>query len=167
MTSDLFLRRSADLSPCGRHRYSLLRQWDTGLEPLVWVMLNPSVADASIDDPTIRRVMSFTRAAGYGAAIVLNLFTLRATDPKALWAAPAGDRNGPSAQAVLEHYLETRGLPAVAAWGAATKAKERAEEVLQITSSWRCLGVTANGSPRHPLYVPGCQALVPYAAATA
>jgi hypothetical protein len=70
----------ADLSDCGTYRYRLGRRWAEG--PVdVWIMLNPSTADATVDDRTIGRCMEFSRRWGAGALVVGNLFALRATDP--------------------------------------------------------------------------------------
>src|SRR5437870_2889354 len=86
--------RDAKISDCGRYRYTLTRRVGVG-GPLVWVMLNPSTADAEVDDPTIRRVMKFTEASDCGLAIVVNLFALRSPSPKALrgHADPVGPDN--------------------------------------------------------------------------
>src|SRR5438552_14460864 len=71
----------AEISPCGTWRYGLGRGWDPALPVLGWIMLNPSTADAKINDQTIRRVMTISRAAGYGAAWVANLFALPSPSP--------------------------------------------------------------------------------------
>jgi hypothetical protein len=74
---------TAVLSDCGTYRYRLGRRWAEG--PVdVWIMLNPSTADATVDDRTIRRCMEFSRRWGAGALVVGNLFALRATDPAEL-----------------------------------------------------------------------------------
>src|SRR5438309_1272265 len=82
------LRRAALFDPTGRYRYTLTRVWDPALEPVVFVMLNPSTADASRDDPTIRRCINLARAWGFGSMHALNLFAFRATRPADLRAAP-------------------------------------------------------------------------------
>jgi hypothetical protein len=117
-------------------------------------MLNPSTADAVRDDPTIRRVIAFTRAWGFGWLVVVNLFALRATDPRALTG--PGDPIGPLCDPGLRHWLEV-GSVRVAAWGALrAPLRPRALAVLGMTEQpWSCLGVTRDGSPRHPLYVSG------------
>jgi len=80
--------RSAVLSDCGTYRYSLTRRWSPG--PLLgWVMLNPSRADALVDDPTIRRCVGFARRWGFAGIVVRNLYALRATDPRELSRHPA------------------------------------------------------------------------------
>src|SRR6266851_4756596 len=88
------MRYSADISPCGVYRYSLTRWWGEGL---IWnfIMLNPSTADATRDDPTIRRCIFRAQAGGAGALIVTNLFALRATHPLSLRTArdPVGPVN--------------------------------------------------------------------------
>ncbi len=86
------------------YRYTLSRTWDTltGVGTVVFVMLNPSTADEHVDDPTIRRCISFAKAAGFAGLYVVNLFAWRATKPADLWAAddPVGRWNR---QASLAH----------------------------------------------------------------
>ena len=147
--------RSAVLSPCGVYRYDLQRRWDDGL-CVVWVMLNPSTADANADDPTIRKVVGFTKRWGGGAIRVLNLYAFRATDPDDLVrAAKAGvDIVGPENDAHLRRVLDEN-VQVFAAWGGNAKDTARIAQVRTIAKSTattlRCLGHTRGGQPRHPL----------------
>src|SRR5690349_10964150 len=86
---------SAIISDCGRYRYRLERIIGPSGPVLVVVMLHPSTADASVDDATIRWLISFCRRRGYGKLVVVNLFAVRATDPKDMRAAadPVGADN--------------------------------------------------------------------------
>lgn len=87
----------ARFSPCRRYRYVLTRDVSILNPRLVnFVMLNPSTADATVDDPTIRRCIGYARAWDYGHLVVTNLFALRATDPRALKSEddPIGPDNG-------------------------------------------------------------------------
>lgn len=149
------IAKDATLSACGTYRYALSRRWNPARPPLVWVMLNPSIADAEQDDPTIRRVVSFTQRGLYGAAIVLNLYALRATDPAALARHP--QPCGPDNDSILTAYARST-WDIVAAWGA--HAPLHAGRVLNGPLRDRrllCLGRTKDGHPRHPLYVKGDQ----------
>ena len=148
----------ARFSPDRRYRYLLLRDLGfTGEGAVMFIMLNPSTADEYEDDPTIRRCISFGKAWGFGTLYVTNLSPLRATDPKQLLAA------GPEPEDVwqenLENILEAAmycGI-VVAAWGVHGVAAGRAGRVLEELeplSTVHCLGLTADGHPRHPLYVP-------------
>ena len=87
--------RCAEIDPTGAYRYTLERTWDGGLPCIGWIMLNPSTADATQDDPTIRRCIRFSQSWGYGSLIVVNLFAHRATSPKDLFQAesPVGPNN--------------------------------------------------------------------------
>jgi hypothetical protein len=157
--ADTVLSGSASISGCGTYRYELRRHLGgTGI--LVWVMLNPSTADASMDDPTIRRVISFTKREDIGLAVVVNLFALRSPSPKTLRG--HADPVGPDNDLILKHWAD-RGWPIVCAWGAG--GGKRATEVLAgplAEANLYCLGTTKDGSPRHPLYVKGDQPLTPF-----
>jgi hypothetical protein len=143
----------------GPYRYILGRAWGPEENPVLWVMLNPSTADAEKDDPTIRRCISFSKAWGHGALVVVNLYALRSTDPRALLAHPSAV--GPSNDAHILAEVLRAGL-VVAAWGAHPAVAFRAPIVSEILGrSAVCLGHTAAGHPRHPLYVKGSAALVP------
>jgi hypothetical protein len=154
----------AVFNPTKSHRYLLTRRWDSG-PALVFVMLNPSTADAFTDDPTIRRCVRFARRDGHGAIAVLNLYALRATDPRELDTHP--DPIGPDNDGFIRAITDddTAGL-VVAAWGAHTHARSRANAVTRALrtrrTSPRCLGLTRDGSPRHPLYVHRTAPLLPY-----
>src|SRR6266853_1863301 len=74
----------AIISPCGTYRYLLQRFWDVKRQAVCFIMLNPSTADASANDPTIERCMRRAALLGFGQLEVVNLFGLRATDPSEL-----------------------------------------------------------------------------------
>lgn len=76
--------RDAKLSADGLYRYRLGRTWCPSERGVVWVMLNPSTADAHFDDPTIRRCVGFARSWGMGWITVVNLYAFRATYPQEL-----------------------------------------------------------------------------------
>jgi len=147
----------ARLSADGRYRYTLDRRWGPRPGAVVWIMLNPSTADAGGDDPTIRRCVGFTRGFGYDALRVVNLFALRTTDPGVLRGAV--DPVGPDNDRWLACVSRPAGRgPVVAAWGAHRLAAARAARLLGAGVLPRrgltCLGQTAAGQPRHPLYLP-------------
>lgn len=163
--------RWATISDDERYRYVLGRQWDTDRPALWWVMHNPSTADALRDDRTITRVVSMSDAWGYGTAIVVNLFALRATDPREVDAAadpigPANDATLVSVSAAIRTASVMRDgpTPVVCAWGARAATARVAEVVRGPLGGLdlRCLGTTANGQPRHPLYVRGGTPLEPW-----
>lgn len=78
------MQTDAILSSCGNYRYSLARKRDLQKDDLIWVLLNPSTADSTQDDPTIRKIIQFSKNFGYWWCLVYNLFALRSTDPKVL-----------------------------------------------------------------------------------
>lgn len=147
------MKRAAVISECGRYRYRLYREWAPSERmPVLWVMLNPSTADASIDDPTIRRCIAFSRAWGYGALWVGNLYAYRSTDPAALWTMAADDARGPDNECHL-YQMSCESALIVLAWGA-PGGQTVPLSMLTPGGLW-CLGKTKSGAPRHPLYVRG------------
>lgn len=156
MIADLFGGRDSGalFSPMGRYRYRLWRRWEPERPHVVWVLLNPSTADAEQDDPTIRRCMGYARAWHFGGIEVVNLFALRGSDPKVIYEAddPVGPENDIH---LLEAALE--GELVVCAWGAHGSHQGRSAAVLR---GLRAIGVvphalklTAGGEPGHPLYL--------------
>jgi hypothetical protein len=148
--NSVMIQSTADISPCGRYRYSLTRVWNFDLPTVVFIGLNPSKADATADDPTIRRCMGFARDWRFGGLIVVNLFAYRATDPRILKQVddPIGSRN----DEVIQGFCEAAPR-IVAAWGTHGSLADRADQVLRFLRRPSCLGVTKSGSPRHPLYL--------------
>lgn len=153
---------TAALSQDGVYRYELTRRWGPGVL-LRWVMLNPSTADASVDDPTIRRCCGFAKAWNFAGIVVHNLYALRATDPKALrtHSHPIGpDNNRYLCQSPLSY---SDGV--ICAWGANAEP-ERARAVVRMFADTRtdlyCLGTTKAGHPKHPLYLPTTSRAVPF-----
>lgn len=155
------LWRHAILSPDGTYRYRLTRRW--GLGPgVLFVMLNPSTADAERDDPTIRRCFRFARDWGYDGLTVCNLFAYRVTDPKRL---PADDSAvGPSNNTWLTREAASADLT-IAAWGAHPAARRRSAVVMNLLGPLHVLGLTKRGDPRHPLYMPLASQPMPWSAA--
>jgi len=144
------MNSSAMLSDDGVYRYSLNRSWDKARPVVIFVMLNPSTADAKVDDPTIRRCIGYAKRWGFGGLFVVNLYALRATDPREL--AEHADPVGPLNEVFVRQA--TKRCDVVVAWGAHPMAVQRSKTIdLSRAKSVTCLGVTKSGAPRHPLYV--------------
>jgi hypothetical protein len=141
---------NAILDPSGTYRYWLFRSWDKSLPHVCFCMLNPSTADATCDDPTIRRCIGFAKAWGCGSLSVVNLFAYRATSPKELKLVPdpIGLYNYHFIQQTSHHASMT-----VAAWGVHGNQLHQGQVVLPMLKNPVCLGLTSAGHPKHPLYV--------------
>lgn len=107
------VERDALISDCGAYRYVLGRRWGHG-PTAAWMMLNPSVDDAVLDDPTVKRVVGFSQREGMGAARIVNLFSFRTPHPTDLLT--TDDPVGPETDTHLTEVLGTADL-VVVAWG--------------------------------------------------
>lgn len=146
-------RSHALLSEDREYRYRLQRHWDATKPTVAFVMLNPSTADETDDDPTIRRCIGYAKEWGYGTLLVGNLFALRATDPSELRDHP--DPVGPENDDHLRKICDRAEL-VVAAWGTDGSLRDRGKEAARMLDvQLHALDVTKNGHPGHPLYLPG------------
>lgn len=160
---------SAIISECGRYRYRLERHGLSGAGAVAWIMVNPSVANATEDDPTIRKVIGFTERLGGGWAIVGNKFAYRATDVRELRS--CADPKGPENDAHLAQIMQDAAT-VIVAWGPLAKLppnlRKRWTTVRMIAtrlgvSLW-CYGTAQDGHPRHPLMLAYDTPLVPWSA---
>ena len=149
---------AALFSPDRAYRYLLRRRIGGSRGRLLFVMLNPSKADETRDDATIRRCIGFAKRWGYGDMEVANLFGLMATDARELLrhADPVGAGNDAAIRAAL-----ARADRVALAWGnhaAHPKHRARAAVVLRmardVCKPYRIGGLTKSGQPRHPLRLP-------------
>lgn len=149
------MKMEAHLSRCESYRYTLTRQWGDGNRFATFVALNPSTADETQDDPTVRRMIGFAKSWGMDGLHVTNIFALRSTDPKVLrrHGKPVGPQND---RWILECCLNAEIV--VAAWGNHGILNGRGASVLQLLRSQgvdvQCLGMSGMGQPKHPLYLP-------------
>lgn len=146
----------AEFSPCRTWRYRLWRIWDGSLPSVNFLMLNPSIADANVLDPTVTRCVDFARRWGYGGLYVTNLFALVSTDPEGLY--KSADPVGPGNDQAILGTARDAGL-VVCAWGNHGVHKERRDAVLGMLRGagvdLSCLRMNGTGEPSHPLYLPG------------
>lgn len=159
----------ASFSSDETHRYTLSREWmGCGKGTVMFVMLNPSTADADVLDPTVRRCVGFAKRWGAKRLVVTNLYSVRSTDPRALLDQDFDDpKHQANAAKIQQEFM--RGVRfAVCAWGAYPTA-HKGLPVLDISAmaamfstSTYCLGLTKAGAPRHPLYVKADAELIAY-----
>jgi hypothetical protein len=147
---------TAIIDTTGTYRYHLVRVWNDGPR-LLFHMINPSTADASANDPTIVRCIGFAKREGCGGIEVVNQYALRATDPAEVGKhrSPIGPENDRIIREVATD-VTSRGGKIVVAWGPKPWARQRigyvVREILRPYPLY-CLGVSKDGSPRHPLMV--------------
>lgn len=150
-----------------RYRYTLWRDWSDDVleleeragnhtsEFVQFIGLNPSTADETKDDPTLRKCIGFAKRWGYGAMCMTNLFAFRATDPREMkrQLEPVGGENEPH----IRRIAKEAGL-VVAAWGVhgthGNMDMNLKRWMAEMEIPLKCLRLTKHGHPEHPLYVP-------------
>lgn len=145
--------KDAIFSDCRKYRYTLRRIWDESKPYAMFICLNPSTADETKNDPTVRRCINYSRDWGYGGFVMMNLFAFRATDPKIMKACPKPI--GPDNTYWIEKMAEKAGI-IVAAWGVhgAFQARHTAMLTLPILKDKiHYLELTNSKQPKHPLYL--------------
>ena len=117
----------------------------------MFIGLNPSTADETNDDPTVRRCIRYAKYWGYSGLCMTNLFAFRATNPEDMKAAedPIGPENN---QTLIDKAKNAEII--IAAWGIHGKYISRDKEVLGIIPQLYYLRLTKKGYPGHPLYLP-------------
>ncbi len=141
----------AIFSPCRIWRYQLWRCWDASLPTVLFVGLNPSTADETKDDPTIRKCIKFAKRWGYGTYLMCNMFGYRSTDPRGLDG--LADPTGPENDWYIAEAV-SRAAICVAAWGSDKLTQRRAVTVCSLLKNPYCLRLSKDGNPWHPLYIP-------------
>lgn len=144
--------KGAAFSKCKMYRYRLWRIWDDKKPKVLFIMLNPSTADSTMDDPTIRRCIGFAKSWDYGGLYVGNLFPYRCSQPKGLF--KSINAKGEQNQA---HLLEMSKLCkiGICAWGNQPiidkiDPKHRLDD-LNIPLYY--IDLSLGGTPKHPLYL--------------
>ncbi len=147
------MEKGAQFSNDRIYRYALWRTWRVGDGHVLFIGLNPSTADETEDDPTIRRCIGFAKDLGYGGMYMVNLFAYRATNPKELMKTESPI--GPSNNHYLQRYVDPISFN-IACWGTRGVYLNRGQQVRDILGDncLHCFGLTKNGQPRHPLYLP-------------
>ena len=146
--------RKAKLSDNKKHRYSLKRIWDKDKPKVLFIMLNPSLADNYKDDPTIRRLIKFAKLFGYGGFYVGNLFSYITPYPKELKNNIITKKNSSSVKKMINKVDDV-----VYAWG--TNMQEPVF-LKKIVDNPKCFGKNKNQTPKHPLYLSQNTQLVDY-----
>ena len=151
------IKKSAVFSSCRKYRYSLTRAWNLTGNYVLFIGLNPSVADELIDDPTLKRCINFAKDWGYGGLIMVNLFAYVSTHPSELknTKLPIGKEND---KHILKNHQKSQ--LTVIAWGNDGYLYDRDKEVLAIIDSPMCLNINKSGQPAHPLYQKKDQELI-------
>ena len=147
--------REAEFSIDKKERYSLKREWDKSKNKILYIMLNPSLADDKNDDPTIRRLINFTKKFNYGGFLVGNIFTTITPNPKEI------DKSKGMSDKNFEKLLNliNKVDKIVYAWG---NSVEEPQHLKELILSPKCFGKNLNGTPKHPLYLPKNSLLIDY-----
>ena len=118
-------------------------------------MFNPSKANETKDDPTIRRLINFSKKFNYGGLFVGNLHTYISSNPNKI------DRS----QNISKKNIKTLSKlinsvsDVVYAWGNNTKEPNFLKKLVDRPM---CLGKNKDGSPKHPLYLPSNSKLLKF-----
>ena len=143
-------KNDAKFSPCRKYRYVLYRIWDKSKPLVMFIGLNPSKADETRDDPTIRRCINFAKSWEYGGIFVTNLFAYRTNIPKKMksYDDPIGEENDKWIK-----IISKKASIIIAAWGNEGVYLNRARVIEESISNLKCIKKNKSGEPSHPLYL--------------
>lgn len=161
------IESAAHFSPDGKYRYYLARVWDTAKPQFLYIGLNPSTADATENDPTIRRLIQFTKDLEGGGFFIVNLFAYRTPSPaimKSETSYPVSEPNNPEANNQIIKMLWQICQNTVFCWGTNGSYLNRDREVIKMFPEALCFGKTKEGHPKHPLYLSKTTRLSPWKA---
>lgn len=150
----------AALSIDGLFRFMLWRRWAGSADKertILFIGLNPSTADATVDDPTVRKWMHYAKRDGFGRMYVCNLSAFRATNPEDMKRPTLDHRTMENRDSVLRYARASSKI--VCCWGAHGSYADLDMQMKKLLIEdghelWRFdVPLTANGQPRHPLYL--------------
>lgn len=149
---DLFNDQGATFSDCRKYRYVLWRIWDRQKPNILFLGLNPSIANETKPDQTIRSVIRIANSNTYGGIFMMNCFPYVSTDPKLLC-----DFGNTHINDVWLKEISVKCKDVVFAWGNFDVVREhgRDQELMTLFPKALCLGKNSNGSPKHPLFLSG------------
>ena len=147
----------AYFSPCRQYRYELHRRWRPHEPPraVMFIMLNPSTATETIDDPTVRKCRRYAQQWDFNTLIVTNIMAYRATQPKALLS--VADPVGPENLSRIHTLIKMQRPLVICAWGRPPPKLSYAEtqiKKLLMDCDPHVLRLNMAGGPWHPLYLP-------------
>ena len=129
------------------YRYSLTRIWDESKPKLLFIMLNPSIATADTDDPTIKKIVKFSDKWGYGGIYVGNLYAYISTNPKKMFKLSLDVRKGPENEKYLKDLI-SKSEKVVYAWG---NGEQEPEWLKPLVKKPYVIELSTKGIPKHPL----------------
>lgn len=143
------MKKDAILSSDRQYRYMLSRVWDENLPMVVFIGLNPSTADETTDDNTIKKCIKFATSWGYGGLYMLNLFAYRSTNPYEMYnvADPVGSKNN----GYIQEYAK-KSDKVICAWGNMGSYNGRSSNILKQLDNAYYIKLNKTGEPSHPLY---------------
>ena len=147
--------RKAKFSIDKKHRYDLSRHWDLSKSDILFIMLNSSIANEDIDDPTIKRLISFTREFKHGGFFVANLFTYITPYSKTLDTSIGLTKLNLKTIKNLVNKVDE----VIYAWGNSIKEPQ---ELKNLVKNPKCFGKNLNGTPKHPLYLSSNSKLIKF-----
>ena len=149
------MNKKTIITPDRKYQYQLYRKTGDSDKKICFIMLNPSTADETKDDLTIRRCIDFARRWGYSGLYAVNLYAWRARDPRELGKPPHESEIGPENNSFIRNCVAGCNL-IVVGWGALKNRLQQSRA--ELVSGWlenpKALGLTKDGHPRHPLTLP-------------
>tara|TARA_Y100001968_G_C19344752_1_gene711465 strand:- start:99 stop:644 length:546 start_codon:yes stop_codon:yes gene_type:complete len=159
---------STSFSKCKKYRWLLHRRINRSKKEIIFIGLNPSVADKTKNDHTLNRIKVYCKNWGYGDLKVINLFAIISTNSKLIktFVDPIGKQNDRIINDTLNYWSNNKNCDLWIGWGAKGKFMNRNRAILnrinkftilrnnnlKIKSNTFIIGLTKEGDPRHPLY---------------
>ena len=149
----MHIKLEADFSKCKRYRYTLKRLWNEEKGNVLFISLNPALAEVNENNSTNRRGISFAKDWGYGGVVFCNLFAYRCKTPKELKKVkdPVGEENN---KFLISEANKSKLI--IFSWGNHGKIMNRNIEVIKLfnkSTKVYCLGTTKQKEPKHILYL--------------